>query len=434
MMLKTSRLWYHCRVQAPLICIILIGTHISSAQPGQKGRVPAPQTPRQTLDAFLDPANGPVTLAKLLDLLQRVREDIETEGRIFRAIEARGVDFPMTPANVQIIAAAGGSPKLVELLGRKAPTPAPLPPPPPPPPPKQEEPKGVLTVKCEPAECEIVVRGGPPPLRTNNGTARISGLKPGEALVEILKPGYLSQQPTVTIKSLADNSLVVSLEPNGSTQEEFGARLFRAMVEVAGGEATHKDLAVFSAAGSATLFDNAGSGTEWNLNVTFRPGQSMLEAKNSAGGLKLECRGETCQAQSGGNPFAKRLSREQAQILETNLRQFRTYQFAALLDRIISAGMQATAKTANIPGSGEQRLRLEGKSEAYNISLDAQLLPTFITFESKTGLGSGLTLGFADYATVGASHYPRTTEIKFPDGKQGLRVRFGQFGPQPGAK
>src|ERR1039457_4899485 len=131
-----STLFPYTTLFRSLICIILIGTHISSAQPGQKGRVPTPQTPRQTLDAFLDPANGPVTLAKLLDLLQRVREDIETEGRIFRAIEARGVDFPMTPANVQIIAAAGGSPKLVELLGRKAPTPAPLPPPPPPPPPK----------------------------------------------------------------------------------------------------------------------------------------------------------------------------------------------------------------------------------------------------------------------------------------------------------
>ena len=96
--------------------------------------------------------------------------------------------------------------------------------------------------------------------------------------------------------------------------------------------------------------------------------------------------------------------------------------------------MQATAKTANIPGSGEQRLRLEGKGESYSISLDAQLLPTFMTFESKTGLGSGLTLGFTDYATVGASHYPRTTEIKFPNGKQGLRVRFGQFGTPAGEK
>ena len=225
-----------------------------------------------------------------------------------------------------------------------------------------------------------------------------------------------------------------SLEPDANTQAQLGTRLFKGMVEAAGGEATHKDLAVFSATGSATLFDTAGSGTEWNLSVTFRPDQATLEAKNSAGGLKLECRGETCQAQSGGKLLGKRLSREQVQILERNLRQFRTYQFAALLDRIISAGMQATAKTANIPGSGEQRLRLDGKNEVYIISLDAQLLPSVISFESKTGLGSGLTVGFADYAVVSASRYPRTTEIKFPDGKQGLRVRFGQFGSQSGGK
>jgi hypothetical protein len=430
MMLKTSSFRYHNL--AVLLCFIWIGTSSSPAQPRPKRPAPAPQNPRQAPEAFLNPAAGPVTLAKLLDLLRLVREDTETEGRILRAIEARGVDFPMTPTNAQTIAAAGGSAKLMEILGRKAP----LPPAPPPPQPvqKKEEPRGALTVRCEPAECEISVRGGPPPLRTKNGTARISGLKLGEALVEIAKPGYSGQTHPVAIKSGADNSLLVTLEPSGNTQAEFGARLFKAMIEAAGGEAIHKDLEVFSATGSATLFDTAGSGTEWNLTATFRPGQVTLEAKNSAGGLKLECRGETCQAQAGGKLFGKRLSREQAQLLETNLRQFRTYHFAAFLDRIVSAGMQAKAKTANIPGSGEQHLRLEGKSEAYNISLDAQLLPTFITFESKTGLGSGLTLGFADYGLVGSSHYPRTTEIKFPDGKQGLRVRLGQFSSQPGAK
>jgi hypothetical protein len=431
-MLKKNRFWYQRQVQAVLLCIVWISLSVSSAQPGQKPPVPVSQNPRQTVDDFLNPASPPITLAKLLDLLQRVREDIETEGRLIRAIDARGVDFPMTPANEQTIATAKGSAKLIELLKRKAP-----PPPPPPPPPtpveEKEEPRGVLTVQCEPAECEIAVQGGPPPLGTKNGTASVQ-LPPGVTLVDISKPGYLGQHHSVGIKSGADNSLSVILDPDAGTQAEFGARLFKAMVEAAGGEATHKDFAVFSATGSATLFDAAGSGTEWNLTVTFRPGQSSLEAKNSAGGLKLECRGETCQAQSAGKLLAKRLSKEQAQLLETNLRQFRTYHFAALLNHLTSAGMDATAKTANIPGSGEQHLHLEGKSEAYNISLDAQLLPAFLTFESKTGLGSGLTLGFADYALVGASRYPRTTEIKLPDGKQGLRVRFGQFGSQTGVK
>jgi hypothetical protein len=433
-MRKENSFRYHGRAPAVLLCMILTGASISSAQPGKKRPVPASQNPRQTLDDFLNPAGGPLTLAKLLDLLRRVREDIETEGRILRAIEARGVDFPMTLANAHTIGAAGGSAKLMELLQRKAPQPSPPPPPPASPVQKKEEPKGALTVQCEPAECEVAVLGGPPPLRTKNGTAGISGLELGEAFVDFRKPGFIGQQQAVTIKSGPGNSLLVTLEPDNNTQVEFGARLFKAMVEAAGGEASRKELAVFSATGSATVFDTAGAGTEWNLTVTFNAGQATLEARNSAGGLKLECRGETCQAQSGGKLFAKRLSREQAQSLETNLRQFRTYQFAAVLGRIISAGMQAKANTANIPGTGEQRLRLEGKGEAYDISLDTQLLPTFIKFESQTGLGSGLTLGYADYTMLGASRYPRTTEIKLPDGKQGPRVRFGQVSSQPGAK
>jgi hypothetical protein len=253
-------------------------------------------------------------------------------------------------------------------------------------------------------------------------------------MVDIQKPGYLGQRPAMAIKSGVEVSLSVTLEPDSKTQAEFGAHLFKAMLEAAGGDAGRKDLAVFTGTGSATVFDTAGSGSEWNLTATFRPGQATIEAKNSAGGLKLDCRGEICQAQSTGRPFGKRLSAEQAQILETNLRQFRTYHLAALLDRMVSAGMQPTAKAANIHGTAEQHFRMEGKSEVYNISLDAQLLPTVITLESKTGLGSGFTIGYADYGAVGASHYPRTTEIKFPDGKQGLRVRFGEFGSQSRAK
>src|SRR5580765_5542866 len=118
-MRKKNSFRYHGRAAAVLLCMILTGASICSAQPGKKRPVPASQ-PRQTLDDFLNPAGGPLTLAKLLDLLRRVREDIETEGRILRAIEARGVDFPMTLANAHTIGAAGGSAKLMELLQRKA--------------------------------------------------------------------------------------------------------------------------------------------------------------------------------------------------------------------------------------------------------------------------------------------------------------------------
>ena len=43
-----------------------------------------------------------------------------------------------------------------------------------------------------------------------------------------------------------------------------------------------------------------------------------------------------------------------------------------------------------------------------------------------------MVISFDDYTEVGKSHYPRTTEIKLPDGKQGLRIHFDQIGPAKG--
>jgi hypothetical protein len=430
-MQSKSRRWNGGAVLAALLAVGWSGQFLAFSQ-GAKQPPSATKKARPAVDDFLNPASGPLTLPKLLDLLRLIQQDIETEGRIMRAIEARGVDFSMTPDNAQRILAAGGSEKLRQLLEIKAPPPSPAPPatsqaa-------RKEEAKGTLTVQCEPAECEVAVLGDSP-VATRNGAASLSGLKPGETFVDIRKAGYFGQQHPVTIKAGADTSLIVKLDPDSITQVQFGTRLFQAMVEAAGGESVQKDFAALSATGSATLFDSAGTGTEWNLNATFRPGQVAFEARSSAGGLKLDCRGETCQAQTGGKLFAKRLSREQAQALETALRQFRTLHFAVFLDRLVGAKAQATAKTGNIPASGEQHLRLEGASETYNISLDAQLLPALIAVESKTGVGAGLTVGFSDFAAVGASHYPRATEIKFPDGKQGLRVRFSSFNSPPGAK
>ncbi len=384
---------------------------------------------RPAVDDFLNPASGPLSLPKLLELLRLVKEDIETEGRLLRAIEARGIDFPMSSANTARIVNAGGSEKLRQLLQTKAPTAAP---------PagatkKPEEIPGSLEVQCEPVECEVSVQGGTP-VSSDNGVARVSGLKAGELFVDVRKSGYIGQQHPVTVKPGAAASLAVQLDPDGNTKTAFGTRLFQAMIAAAGGDSRQKDFASISATGAATLFDNAGTASEWNLTVSFRSNLDTFEAKSAAGEFKLECRGETCQAQTGGRLFGKRLSREQAQALETAFRQFRSLHFDAFLDRLVAAKLQATATSATIPASGEQHLRLEGASDLYEVTLNTDLLPAFIAVQSKTGLGSGLALAFADYSPVGASRYPRSTEIKFPDGKQGLRVRLGAVNSAPAAK
>jgi hypothetical protein len=413
----------------PLILSGLLVYGVSSSGAGQ-GK-PAPKSPQTRIDPSLDPASGPVTLPKLLNLLDLMKQRIQTEGRIVLIIQARGVDFPMTPDHVEQIKAAGATSKLISVLMEKAPTP-PSPPAQPAPPPQPQT--GSVSAQCRPAECEVSVQGGPY-VGTKDSVATISGLTLGDVVVDFRKTGYLGQQRTASVKIQPGEPVIVELQPTQDTQAEFGARLFKAMLDALGGEdAVRKNLQSFSATGSATCYDPDGARTEWNLTASFHPKKATFDAKSSAGALRLECTGETCQPQSPGKLFGKRLPRDKSQKVETDLRQFRSYHLAAILERIMSAKAALSAKTADLPAHSDQHLRVESNGEKYEIVLNAQLLPTLITFESKTGLDSGLSIGLADYKPLGNSQYPRVTEIKFPDAKQGLRVQFDQAAPQDAAK
>ncbi|HLI83983.1 MAG TPA: hypothetical protein VKV17_08695 [Bryobacteraceae bacterium] len=380
-----------------LLVLLLASSGLAAAQsPGKK-------------DPFLE--GPPIPLSEFLDLLP-----VESEGRLLKVIAARGIEFPLTPANKQKLLQAGASPKVMDAIQRQAPAPPPAPPP-------LEKPNGTLTVHCEPAECAVSVQNGPA-LSTIRGLAAFPGLKTGEVVVEFQKRGYIGQQLSAVIRPNAETSLSARLQPNQDTLAAFGKRLSEAMRKAAGGAALQTDLASFSATGSATFFDSSGASSEWTLSAAFHPGQVTFEAKSSAGTFKLDCRGETCRPNSGGRLIRRGLKPELAEVVETGLRKFHEWQFAALADRWFSGKMKPTARSANIPASGEQTLRLEDSTEAYNVTLDAQFLPTLVVLESKSGLDSGLRVTFSDYTKVGDSQYPKTTEIKLANSKQGVRIRL----------
>jgi hypothetical protein len=260
-------------------------------------------------------------------------------------------------------------------------------------------------------------------MKTSNGSATIRNLKAGNLVVDFRKSGYIGQQQTAVISADSETSISAKLEPDTQTQAQFGKQLLDGMQQALGGDAIHKDLASVSAAGSASFYDTAGAGSEWNLTVALRPDQATLEAKNAAGGLKLECRGEVCQPNTGKKLFLKSLSRERAQFVETELRQFRLWHFSALIDRLLSDKFRPSAKTADVPSAEDQMLRLESVSEVFTVTLDPRFHPSLVMYEPKSGLGR-LTLAFSDFGALGKSQYPKTTEIKLLDGKQGLRARL----------
>ena len=67
------------------------------AEQGSQRTASASRKARQTVDDFLNPASGPLAVAKLIDLIRLIQPDIETEGRLLRALGVRNVDFVMTP-------------------------------------------------------------------------------------------------------------------------------------------------------------------------------------------------------------------------------------------------------------------------------------------------------------------------------------------------
>ena len=386
-------------------------------------------------DPFLE--GPPLSLPAVLDLVP-----VESEGRLLKAIAARGIDFPITSLNRQKLLQAGTSPKLMNLLQQKAPPlpaqpspppeppppsqpppPPQLPPPPQPPPPPPPEPNGMLTVRCEPAECDISLQGGAP-ASTNQGQAGFSGLRTGEVFVDFKKAGYIGQQLSATIRPNAETFISAKLEPDNDTLVAFSKRMSEAMQRAVGGPAIHRDLVSFTATGSVSFFDSGGATSQWTLSATFHPGQVILEAKSSVGTFKLDCRGETCEVNSGKAFLSRDLKPEQAQIVETGLREFREWHFGRLADRLYSNRLKATPKSANIPNSSEQLVHLENSSESFDVTLDDKFLPALVLFESRSGLGSGLTVAFSDYTKVGESQYPKTTEIKLANSGQGVRVRL----------
>lgn len=411
--MRRSRLWLGSFV---LAAHVIIASH-AVAQPATRR------------DPFVDPASGPFSLKEVLDLVTSVKQGVESEGRILRAIDARGVAFPITSEAQFRLEQAGASTKVTDLIKKKAPPPVqslqPLPPPPP-------QLTGTLTLQCEPAECDISVQGGRS-ISTTNGAVSIPGVKTGEVVLDFKKQGYFGQQQTLVVRANVATYVAVKLDPDNPSQATFGKRLFEGMQQAAGA-ANRKTVSTLSVAGSATVIDRAGTSSEWNFTATFRPGQATLEVSGVAGRLRLDCRGETCEANSGKKTTLKGLSPEHTLALETGLRQFRKWQFAVLSDRLLSDELRPTAKAAEPSASGEQSLRLEGSNESFNVTLDARLLPILVTFESKSGLDSGLTLAFADYGTVAGSQYPRTTEIKQPNSKQGVRIRLDEFHSGAAAK
>ena len=373
-----------------------------------------PSTSKKS-DPFL--TGAPFTFEQVLRF---VRENVISPRRQKEAILNRGLDFSLTPEDLEKFKAAGASEEMLAVIRERAKPEVTRPVVVTPPPPIVRPKQGGLVVTCAPAECEIFVGGvskGP----TRGGVLRVAGLAPGNIAVDFRKPGYIGSQAMITIEADKVSPLTAALEPDRATREAFGSELFKRMVQALGGAAAMHEALSVQAEGSLTAWAPDGKNTRWTIFLRNRPDRGLLQIKG-AGSVFHE-------VAYVGSRFttSKGLKGDDARELPDDFGLFREHQLAGLIERLSAPKFKMVANAAG------RIVEAEGSTEKLSITLDNDLRPALVRFGTATGLGSGIVT-YSDYAQIGAAYYPQSMQIKVEATKRGVDIHFDKIELNPKLK
>lgn len=396
------------------VCAATIALALTAA-PGFAS--PSDQRPahsKKPSESFL--TGDPFTLDQVLLLL---KQDAIPLRRRKEAIENRGVAFPLSSDAISKLEAAGAPEEILDLIKTKAKAAAPVAVAPKP------VAKGMLSLTCAPAECQVSLNGtaiGP----TSNGKLEVAGLTPGNWLVNFKKEGFTEHQSTVVVEPAMSSTVTVTLDPDRAAREAFGKTLFQKMIRALGGDDGLKTLASVQATGSATLWGRDGSSVRWTLLMRNRPDRGLFQAK--AGRILHEVMFEGSEFKA-----SKNLKGDDALQLPTDFGMIRDNQLPALIARLQSANYKLLANHPDPVAGEDSSIVAESGTDKISISLDANLRPQRVRITTDAGIGSVL-ITYSDYIQSGNAFYPKTMLIK-PDGQQqGVEVRFDKVDLNPSLK
>lgn len=347
------------------------------------------------------------------------RDGIKSLQQVVDAIKGSIINFPSSQENMDELRKSGANDAILEAIRMTAPAP--------PPPSKPVVRTGTLSIGCTPADCDVKINGqllG----RTIDGTLERSGLNVGEVAVDFEKDGFLTQHLKITITPEPASRFSVTLEPNNATKLVYGTRLLTAMLKALGVESNPNKLSDLTGEGAITSFTSGKrSDLDFNFNVS-PPTQMEMMVKNLSGSLVYQCIGEKCEERKQGIHFplrgAKQLRGPIVEELETNLRAFLHYNLIAVIQTIRSSSVLVSSAT-DPDGTGTHHLHAEATDIIYDLALDPNKRPSAVTYESKAGLGSGVTITFGDYVELAGSWYPKRTSVRLSDAEQhGIEVRL----------
>jgi hypothetical protein len=355
----------------------------------------------------------------LNDLLQRV--GVIADKRLSIAIERRGVSFAPTQGDYDKLKQAGASEELLLRIKVKAPPPKPSAVPP-----VKPAVAGVLTVQCLPAECDIAVNGKARGA-TTKGTLEVSGLAPGETVVDFKRTGFEGQQLSMTLRASAPSTHSVKLKPTATLQAALGKEWLGKMTEKLGGEAAFKQSAGLTATGTAILARSADQKTEWKILSRLKlPKMSYIELSGSGMKWWTSLSGSDVKAdgskQMRGGPVAAEM--------DTMARLYRDYQPQVLVERLQS--MKVSVPSGVPETSGAWPLRAQDRDGALNLLLTPEGTPLQVVFEPAATSSLGIQVDYAEYGVIQKAWYPKSMTIKITGPTQrGIEMHFQQVRFEP---
>jgi hypothetical protein len=364
-------------------------TPAPATTPAPPKPTPPPQAPKKAAPPKVQP---PLTLRQVIESLLTLKNSARVES----LVAARGIQFHSSPAVLDILKDFGASPKLLAAISAAAP-------PDEPPPPKEVEPvnkvAGPLNVVCEPKDCLVIVDGYSGATKQNKTT--VTGLKPGEVVVNVFADGFESANKKIRLEEGAPSEAAFRLKRTDLSRQQAASVSMLKSLAAVGGMDGIAELADVEGEGVVNWTDSAGKAQEWpmtfrkrignDLRITFKPKEGQCIASIVGSTVKQDCRGNL---KGSGEKLAGQA---------TSL--FLSYQLQDVMQTLLNRTLIASE-------TSDDHLESPGTRDAYSLTLDPAGLPADLIYKSDQGEAEKpIQVQYSNYMKLNKGRYPGRVAI-----------------------
>jgi len=368
--------------------VMLIGPTVVSAQT-RGSEVPKNPPPPPAVKRGISPkVQPPLTLRQVIESLSSLRNSSKVEN----LVSTRGIQFQATPEVLDILKDFGANAKLLSAISASS---LPLNEPPAP---KVEAPvnkvAGPLNVVCEPKDCTVIADSHSALTMQNKTT--ITGLKPGDVVVQAFADGYESATQKIQLAENRSSELKFRLKRTDVSRRQAASASIVKSLAALGGMDGMAEFADLEGDGVVNWTDSAGKPQEWpmtfrkrigkDLRIIFKTKEGQCTASISGASTKQECKSNL--KGSGENLAAQATS------------LFLSYQLQDVMQTLMNRPLIAAE-------AGDDHLESPGDRDVYSLTLDPSGLPAALIYQSDQGKTDiPIEVQYSNYLKLNQARYP----------------------------